>query len=75
MREIVGHQPCQGAGLMIPDEDPLWYDREEPDEAPGLTVRILIATMVAIEIVIMLTTAISRTLRIGVVSAFRDVKP
>lgn len=60
---------------MTPDDDPLWYDRTEPDEPDGFVAQILIAVLVAVELVIMLTTALFRTLRRGVFLAFHDVKP
>ena len=75
LREIAGNRPCQGTDLMIPDDDPLWYDRAEPDEPLGPTVWILMGAFVVGEFAYKLATGYLRTLRVGIVMAFRDVKP
>ena len=70
-----GYQARKSADLMIPDDDPLWYDHAEPDEAPGFTVWVLIGAFAAVTFIRASTTALFRALRIGLVAAFRDVKP
>ena len=60
---------------MIPDDDPLWYDRAEPDEAPGFAVWMLAGTFAVGEFASRMARSLSRTLRRGVFLAFRDVKP
>ena len=75
MREIAGNRPCEGAGLMPPDDDPLWYDRVESDEAPGFAVRALAGAFVAGAFAYRVAGSLSLMLQRGVFLAFRDVKP
>lgn len=59
---------------MIPDDDPLWYDRAERDEPLGPTVWILMGAFAVFEFVSASTTSLFRTVRVGIATAFRDVK-
>lgn len=60
---------------MTPDDDPLWYDRAEPDEPLGPTVWILMGTFALAVFVRNLAKTLVRTLRGGIGTAFHDVKP
>ena len=60
---------------MIQDDDPLWYDRAEPDEPAGFMVQVLAGAFTVGEVAYKLATAYLRRLRVGIAIAFRDVKP
>ena len=75
MRKTVGNRPGEWTDLMIPDDDPLWYDRAELDEPVGLPIQVLAGAFAVGEVAYKLATAYLRTVRSGIAIAFRDVKP
>lgn len=59
---------------MTPDDDPLWYDRVEPDEPLGPTVWILMGAFGMVDLVRASTKTLIRTIRGRVAAAFNDAK-
>ena len=60
---------------MPPDEDPLWYDRSEPDEPLGIFAMVLIGTFAVLEFLCLGVVALFHLLKGGIAVALRDAKP
>lgn len=60
---------------MSPDEDPLWYDRAEPDEPLGLFAMVLIGAFAVLEFGCVGMVALFRLLKGGIALALRDARP
>nr|WP_254803866.1 hypothetical protein [Methylobacterium sp.]USU34645.1 hypothetical protein NG677_24005 [Methylobacterium sp.] len=57
---------------MSPDDDPLWYDRAEPDEPLGFLAMVLIGTFAVLEFLWAGSAALARLLKGGAAVALRD---
>ena len=57
---------------MPAGDDPLWYDREEPEEPLGLFAIMLLFVFVAYDFIYAVSVTLFRLVRIGVALAFRD---
>jgi hypothetical protein len=60
---------------MTQDDDPLWYDRAEPDEPLNIFTMTLISAFAVGEFFYVGVMSLYRTCRGGVAVAFRDVRP
>ncbi|WP_264045180.1 hypothetical protein [Methylobacterium flocculans] len=59
---------------MAAGDDPLWYDREEPEEPLGLFALMLLAVFVVYDFTYAGFVTLFRVVRTGVTLAFRDTK-
>jgi hypothetical protein len=59
---------------MMTDDDPLWYDREEPDEPLGWFEILLLGCFAVGEFIYRSVAIIGHFLRKGIIFAFRDVQ-
>lgn len=56
------------------DYDPLWYDREDPDEVMGLFPLLISAGVVLLARLMFLPPELWPTLKLATIAAFRDVE-
>ncbi|MCY1641028.1 hypothetical protein [Methylorubrum sp. SL192] len=59
---------------MILDPDPLWYDREDPDEPVGLLCLVLSIGLVSLARLFFLPEEMWPEIKRATVAAFRDVE-
>lgn len=60
---------------MKENDDPLWYDRAEPDEPANLFAMILVGSFAVTELAYKGMSSVLRALVGGAAAAFRDVRP
>lgn len=60
---------------MIPDEDPLWYDREESEPPMQRLAMLCGLVLVSLACILFFPLRLWEKLKRGVVVAFRDVEP
>lgn len=59
---------------MNPDQDPLWYDREEADEPMGGASLLISLIVIALERIIFLPGEFWLNVKLGTIATFKDVK-
>lgn len=59
---------------MNPDQDPLWYDREEADEPMGGGSLLISLIVIALERIIFLPGEFWLNVKLGTIATFKDVK-
>jgi len=72
--EVAGSLAEERASSVMIDDDPLWYDREEPEEPLGWFEIVLLGCFAVGECIYRGAANASRILRMAIIFAFRDVR-